>query len=325
MFHLFHLGPLVVGERRLWLLSGVNEEGGYVHPVLDRDLATGLGALVTRHGAQNLRVETALTEVAAPLGVRPEPLPDRALVPRAVLAFAFSSSHRLFRKPSAVASLLEACAFFEKTAPWRRFRSDDAFAVMMTEGWRCWKREFVVRGSGNAPRGLELHEKPGFVAWVPKVDSLLLTFEPGPHWAAEAVRTAYGLGEFPTVIRLKPGSRRGPEALELLQLSAALRSAALLADEPAIPEHGAHVELSADGYELIAMATPPERLSEETASHPEPRTSRNALCRCGSGLKFGRAGQGPAHWLAHLSLSSAVTAAATERRARFLRGDSVDV
>ncbi len=267
MFHLFHLGPLALGERRLWLLAAVNEEGGFTQPILGQDLVTGLTELVVRHGAQNLRVETALAEVAAPLGVRPEPLPDQALVPRAVLAFAFTSSHRLFRTPSAVASLLEACAFFEKAAPWIRFRSNQAFGVLLTESSRCWKREFVVRGAGNAPHGLELLAPP-------KVDSLLLTFEAGPPWAAEAVRAAYGLREFPTVIRLKPGSRRGPDALELLQLAAALRSAALLAGEPAIPEHGAHVELSADGYDLTAMATPPEPLAEETVSHSETRTPR---------------------------------------------------
>jgi hypothetical protein len=301
MFHLFHLGPLVLGERRQWLLSGVNEDGGFTHPLVGPDLPSGMATLCARFGAQNLRVEPALEAVAAPFGVGAEPLPDRALLPRAVLAFAFLTHHRLFRKPNAVASLLEACAVFEEAAPWARFRSDEPFGILMTQRWRCWRREFVVLGAGSQTRGLELHERPGFVERLressltlgllnaPKVNSLLITFESGPAWAVEALRAAHGLRELPTVIRMKPGSRRAPEPLELLQLAGALRSAALLSEEEATPEHGAHVELAAERYELTTLATPPPRApGVESTTHPVCSTPRNAPCPCGSGLKFKR-------------------------------------
>ena len=270
-----------------------------MHPLVEGDLPSALSALCARHGASGLRVEPELEPVAARLGVRAEPLPEGALLPRAVLAFAFLSSHRLFRKPSSVASLLEACAFFETSAPWTRLRSDDAFPILMTERWRCWNREFAVLGSGSGPRGLELHEKPGTIerlrdarlagTGAPKVDSLLVAFETGPSWALEAVRAGYGLRELPTVIRMKPGSRRPPEPLELLQLAAALRSAALLGSEDSTSDHGAHVTLDADGYELTALARYPLRSPAATpASHPYSWTPRNALCPCGSGRKFKR-------------------------------------
>jgi len=45
MFHLFHLGPAVVGERRQWLLCGVNEEGGFTHPLVGPDVPSGLAML----------------------------------------------------------------------------------------------------------------------------------------------------------------------------------------------------------------------------------------------------------------------------------------
>ena len=298
MLHLFQLGPLVLGQRRSWLLTAVREDGGFIHPVLGSDLPSGLAMLCARYGARNLQVEPALEAVGAMHAIRAEPLPQHALVPRAVLAFAFLTSHRLFRKPSSVAAFLEACAFFEKAAPWTRFSSAEPFPILMTEAWRCWRREFVVRGASNEPRGLELHEKPGFVERLreaqmtlglsrpPKLDSLLVTFDASPAWAVEAVRTAYGLGELPSVIRMKPGSRRPPESLELLQLATALRSAALLAAEDTTPDHGAQVVLSADRHELAALATPPARAA--TASRATHPVSRNAPCPCGSGIKFKR-------------------------------------
>jgi hypothetical protein len=298
MFHLFHLGPLVLDERRLWLLSGVNEAGGYFHPIVGRDLPSALAAVSARKEAGNLRVEPELEGAAAQFGIRAEALPERALAPRAVLAFAFAASHRLFRRPGTVASLLEACALFETTAPWTRFRASEPFEMLLVRKWRSCEREFVVRGSGDEPRGLELHEKPGFVEAErearrtflrsPKVNSLLLTFESGPSWAVDAVRSAYGLTALPTVVRLKPGSRRAPEPRELLELAAALRCAAILSEKAAGPEHGAQVELTADRFELMALTTPPRATPPEPVPVAVSAAGRNAPCPCGSGRKFKR-------------------------------------
>ena len=300
MFHLFHLGPLVLDERRLWLLSGVNEAGGVFLPLVGRDLPSALAAISARHGAENLRVEPALEGAAAQFGLRAEPLPERALVPRAALAFAFVASHQLFRRPSTVASLLEACALFEAAAPWTRFRSSDPFGMLLVRKWRSSEREFVVRGSGDEPRGLELHERPGFVEaerearrnvglFPPRrASSLLVTFESGPAWAVDAVRRAYGLQALPAVVRLSPGSRRAPAPRELLELAAALRCAAMLSEEAAGPDHGAQVELAADRFELMALATPPRMASPEPPRLALSAAGRNAPCPCGSGRKFKR-------------------------------------
>jgi len=300
MFHLFHLGPLVLDERRFWLLSGVNEAGGFFHPLVGRDVPSVLAAISARHGAENLRVEPELEGTAAQFGLRAEALPERALVPRAALAFAFVASHPLFRRPSTVASLLEACALFETAAPWTRFRSSDPFALLLVRKRRSQEREFVVRGSGDQPRGLELHENPGFVEaerearrnlglFRPRrVRSLLVTFESGPAWAVDAVRRAYGLQALPAVVRLSPGSRRAPAPRELLELAAALRCAAMLSEEAAGPDHGAQVELAADRFELMALATPPRMASPEPPRLAVSAAGRNAPCPCGSGRKFKR-------------------------------------
>jgi SEC-C motif len=297
MLHLFHLGPLAVGEQRLWLLSGVDERGRFVHPLVGADLPSGLAAFSARLGARELRAGTALEGVAARFGIAAEPLPDCARVPRAVLAFAFLTSHRLFRKLSAVGAFLEACSEFRKGAPWTRLPPGEPCRIVMAQGWRCWDREFVVRGSGNEPRGLELHARAGFVQRArgagsspgvrpPRIDSLLVTFEPGPSWALEAVHAAYGLTELPTVIRLQPGSRQPPGPGELLQLAAALRSTTLL---DVSPNYGAQVALSADGYEVDSVAVPPTSIpATVTAARPASETPRNAFCPCGSGRKFKR-------------------------------------
>ena len=287
MFHLFHLGPLV-GGRRQWLLCGVDAEGRFMHPLAGPDIPSGLAMLSARHGPEKLRVEPALEAVGASLGIPAERLPERALAPRAVLAFAGSTSPDLFRTPSVVAAFLEACAEFEKAAPWTRPGAGQPLEMLMTRGWRCWKRALVVRGSGGEARGLELRvERRLFRALGPtRTDSLLVTFEPGPRWAIEAMQSAYGLSELPTVIRLRPGSDRAPQPLELLELAAALRSAAVLASEEASPDHGAQVSLTADRWELHAVTTPPA--VAQVTRLPRPETSRNAPCSCGSGRTLKR-------------------------------------
>jgi uncharacterized protein YecA (UPF0149 family) len=72
----------------------------------------------------------------------------------------------------------------------------------------------------------------------------------------------------------------------LLQLAAALRSAALLASEEASPHHGAQVSLAADRWELHAVTTPPA--VAQVTRLPTSDPSRNSLCPCGSGQKFKR-------------------------------------
>lgn len=296
MLHLFHLGPIALGPRRAWLLSGVDKKGAFMHPLVGADLPSGLATLSARVGAARLRVEPALEGVGARFGITAGALPASARLPRAVLAFAFLTSFRLFRTPGVIAALLEACVAFEQVRPWTRCRSDERFGLVMAERWRCWEREFVVLGSGGQPRGLELRERSRSMdrPWLGflrrrKVDSLLLTFGPGPAWAVEAMREGYGLTELPTVLRMKPGSERSPERVELLQLAAALRSAAILGAEDASPEYGAEVVLAADRYELQAVAAPmPREPSPRPVTSLVPETPRNAPCPCGSGRKFKR-------------------------------------
>ena len=147
MLHVFQLGPLTLGERLLWLLSAVDQQGGISHPVLERELPEGVAAFAARHGAEHLRAEPALAEFAAPLGIESAPLPAHALKPRAVLAFAFANAHALFHSPSVVASFLEACARFGDAAPWMRFTSREAFQVLLYQGWHECTREAAVLGS----------------------------------------------------------------------------------------------------------------------------------------------------------------------------------
>lgn len=299
MLHLFHLGPLPFGERLLWLLSAVDPQGAFSHQALDRDLAAGLTAVAAKHGAENLRVEPALAELAAPLGIAPAPLPAQALKPRAVLAFAFVNGHALCRTTSVIAAFLEACARFGEVAPWMQFTSREAFRVRIREGWREWTLEGAVLGS-DEDCGFALYDRSGSaerlagalqsgrLAAARRIDSVSVLFQAGPPWAVEAVQAGYGLPEFPSVARLQRGSPRNPEPLELLQLGAALRSVALLAGEDATPEFDAEVELSADGYEIKARVSRPDTPIAELTQRRESRARRNSLCPCGSELKLKR-------------------------------------
>jgi hypothetical protein len=284
MLHVFHLGALTLAGRLLWLLSAVDEQGAFTHPTLEGELPAGLAAMAARYGAKSLRAEPALAELAAPLGIESGPLPTQALRPRAVLAFALVNGHSLFQRPSVVASFLEACARFGEAAPWTLFKSTEAFRIALAEGWRHWIREAAVLGS-DEDCGLALFDRTGSTerlsaalrsgrsAAARRIDSVSVQFQSSPTWAVEAVQAGYGLSEFPSVVRLERGRPREPEPEEILQLGAALRSVALLAGEDARPELDAQVEVSAEGYLVVARASRPEAMVSRDPL-PSVRSSR---------------------------------------------------
>ena len=148
----------------------------------------------------------------------------------------------------------------------------------LREGYRKWNREATVLGSDEERCGLELYDRRGSVARLAaamdggrisaaqKIDSTCVTFELGPTWATEAVQAAYGLPVFPNVVRSRRGRPRAPERLELLQLAAALETAAMLGGPEAPPDMDANVAICAGGYEMVAVARPPEGIDARSGS-----------------------------------------------------------
>lgn len=280
MLHLFHLGPLKLLGRPSYVLAGVDEQGGFSEPLFAQDLRAAVADLAKGLGPENLRCEPALAELLGPAGIAVGPLPPEALVPRAVYAWAFVSSPEAVHSPGIIAAFLEACARFWSAGPWGRFTSRSAFRVELQEGNREWKREAAVLGSDEEQCGLELYDRPGSVARLSaaldrgrisaarKIDSTCITFELGPIWATDAVQAAYGLPVLPNVTRLRRGSPRAPERLELLQLAAALETIAMLGGEQHRPDLDAKVAICAGGYEMLAVSSAPERMDKAEETGP---------------------------------------------------------
>jgi hypothetical protein len=282
MLHLFHLGPLTLLGRPSWALAGVDEQGAFSEPTVEPDLPAALAALTGRLGAENLRCEPRLAELAGPAGIEVAPLPAEALVPRAVYAWAFVSAPEAVHSPSIIAAFLQACARFWAAAPWARFASRSAFRVELREGWREWTREAAVLGAEEEQRGLELYHRPGSVrrlvlalkagriSAARKIDSTCVTFEAAPAWAIDAVQAAYALPVFPNVVRLRRGRPRAPERLELLQLASALETVAMLDGEERPPGMDAKVAICAGGYDLVAVSSAPDPVVEGPGEQHTP-------------------------------------------------------
>jgi hypothetical protein len=282
MLHLFHLGPLTLLGRPSWVLAGLNEQGAFSEPMVEQDLPAALTTLTERLGAENLRYEPALADLAGPAGIEVAPLPAEALIPRAVYAWAFVSAPEAVHSPSIIAAFLHACARFWDAAPWARFASRSAFRVELREGWREWTREAAVLGSEEEQCGLELYDRPGSVAGLtgalkagllstaPKIDSTCVTFEAAPSWAVDTVQAAYALPVFPNVVRLRRGRPRAPKQLELLQLASALETVAMLGGEERPPGMDAKVSICAGGYDLVAVSSAPDPMVEGAEEHPKP-------------------------------------------------------
>ncbi len=314
MVHVFRLGPIDIGGRPSWCIGGVDGEGDLIRPEFGHSDKQALAAVAKRHAGEPLRCEPALADVARPLGFEPAPIPQGALVARAVLAYGIANGPSA-GKPGLVAFLrfVNACAAFWAARPWELFGSDEALPVQLATGGRWQDRELSILGAGGQEFGVGLYDNPGSIDLVSgamalgqtnavrQVNALSATFDEEPGWAASAFADAFGLPRLPVALRVKKGRASVISTVELLQLAAVLEAAVELASDDT-PDDSDQVEVTVEaaGLEVIAHVGYPaefdDQLDEDLAEPmlvPEPlpvqrreKTPRNAPCPCGSGRKY---------------------------------------
>jgi hypothetical protein len=255
--------------------------------------------------------EPALAELAGSLGMRCANLPREALKPRAVLSWLLARGPMAGKPPpDALIRLFESCAAFLEARPWERVDSDTPHPTTVTVDGRQLAREVSILGGGGEEYGVAIYDQPGSIQRVlaamdagrpedgRQVDSLSVTLDEEPAWAAEALADAFGLDRVPFVVRLRRGRPSPASTEELLQLDAVLDAVVKLTSGGAQAEAEASAQWR--GLRVTARVGPGQELAlpdmEELAEPmlvPEPRSGelgervpRNAPCPCGSGRKY---------------------------------------
>ena len=269
MFHVFHLGPLILSTRRAWLVGAIDEHGGFAPPVLQEDLGAALQLIVEELGEEDVALEPALAAFASRLGVPVGPRPDYLDDAPALLAFSTVNAHENLPRGTGIRAFLDACRDYGSVAPWDRYRADQPLPVRILARNRTTTREALVLGGNGEPCGLALYDRPGDALRclgalrkgdtraVRTCDAITLAFALEPAWALGAVRTAFSVPEFPSVFRTRQGRLRATTEVELGALAVTLGAVALLAAEPAAREEPVESVLDIDGDEFRAIAFPP--------------------------------------------------------------------
>lgn len=279
MFHLFHLGPLILDNRKAWIVGAIDEHGGLVPPIHHEDLGTALKLMVDDFRHEEPVLEPALAAFAPGLGVPVAPRPGYLDDAPAVLAFSTVNAHEDLPRGTGIRAFLDACLDFGAVAPWDRFPAHEPLPVQILARNRRMNREALVLGGNGEPVGLALCDRRGAglrclaalregdSGPLRKLDAITLAFSTGPEWALRAVRTAVALPEFPFVFRGRRGAVGPTTEVELGALAVTLGAVALLASESSGPREPAESVLDIDGHEYRAIVFPPE------SSSPLPRTA----------------------------------------------------
>jgi len=311
MVHVFRLGPLEVGGRKVYAYCGLDADGALIPPEITPSDAKGLGTLAKRYAGQPIRCEPALAAAARPFGFEPAPLPEAALRPRATLAYGLALGPMAGRPQlDVLIRFLEACAAFWSVRPWEILGSDDPVPVALTERGRTRKAEASVMGAGGQEVGVALYDEPGSIHRVAAlvtagrmkeahgVSALAVTFDEEPAWAATALDAAFGLPRLPVPIRVRKGKGGPATTEELLDAAVLLEAVAALAG----PDDAEHAEVTVeaggraiaarvalpedDGGEPIEDLAEPMLVPEAIPATGRSKTPRNAPCPCGSGRKY---------------------------------------
>jgi hypothetical protein len=286
MFHVFHLGPLILGKRRHWMVGAIDEFGPFEQPVLHRELHVAVQRMVQGLSGEDVTLEPALAALAPGLGVPVGPLPEYLEDAPAVLAFFAVNALDELPMGTGIPSFLETCRTFGSVAPWERFRANQPLLVRVVARNRTTTRQAVVTGGSGEPVSLALFDRPGDALRglaalrsgdldaASRYDAITLAFRPEPEWAIRTVRSAFDLPEFPFVFRTRRGEVRPATEAELGALTAALDAVASLASEPKASGEPLESTLCIDGHEFSAVAFPPGSSPPADSSKATPRGAR---------------------------------------------------
>lgn len=240
--HVFSLGPIPVGDDVATIFVGSHEGRLLSSRFHDAESALHELRAMAPLGVP-LVCSPELAVVGARHGFRNLPLPEDVRRHRANLAFGLAHVD-LAPPPSApVEELLEAATAFWAARPWERLPADTALAVTFTGELQA-TYEAVVMGASDEAFGVALYPKAGSVARrlraaesgriasAANIDSLSVTFDTAPRFAADAVAAAYGCPRVPLAFWLKRGKARAIDASDTLTLASVLKTLTTMEGRP---------------------------------------------------------------------------------------------
>jgi hypothetical protein len=254
--------------------------------------AEGLRALKAKADSGPFQCELALALAGRACGFEVAQPPAWLLRIRAGLGLAMARGPSMKNVPPPfVLELLDAAEAFWRAEPWRQIDSDEPLYARFAEP-ELLHFEASVLGSAGQEFGVALYEGIGAVAAMrrarttpraaAKVNSIAVTFDPGPAFALDAIRGSFSMGGVPVPIRVEAGRLTPISSSEVLLLATALRAASAFTAEggagtgiTTIGDLVLRVELRAYGPEKgeasTSGRTPPARGAAGPAKRPAKR------------------------------------------------------
>ncbi len=234
MLYAFKLGPIRTGEGDMTGFFGVTPERA-LEPHFGK--ATAAQKSFAKQASGPLMCEEALAPTGRAFGYAAVDAPKWAAVPRAILSFGLALGTVAPAHGSAIDSFLTATHMYLAAMPWQFWNNDDVIEVEVTRAGETKTYEGCVMGAGGLEFGLALYPEKGSIARLSRsasfqegreIDSLALTMDDEPTWAADSLADGYGLDGIPFPISLRKKRPHAVSAAELATLAIALRAIAQL-------------------------------------------------------------------------------------------------
>ncbi|MBK7402692.1 MAG: hypothetical protein IPJ34_42310 [Myxococcales bacterium] len=237
MLFALRIGPIETGDGPIRISIGGKDDGSITQPSVVRSDAEGLRALA-KAGTGPLLCDKSLALAGRAHGFTVAEPPSWLLQLRAGLAVAMSQPQSLRRvTPPAVLALLEASVDFWRAEPWLHVDSNDVLlARLRAPEERTF--EASILGSAGMEYGLALYEDLGTMAEIrrlrgkpaaaTKLNSIAVTYDPGPEFVLDALEGVFDIGGAPVPMRVEAGRLGSLTSREVLVVAAALRAAAAM-------------------------------------------------------------------------------------------------
>ncbi len=233
MIEAFRVGPVETSDGNFTLYMACSPAGAV--SAIAADDRAGLAELRKRAPKGPATCEPGLGAVGKKLGFRAAALSDEAKLTRAIFATMLHLERGI--EPAVMGQLaqtIEIAQRFLRARPWQLVGPAVPVEITIALGGRERRMVASVMGAEGVEHGIALHESEEALARfvelaeqerrdeVMEMSFTSLTIDPGPAWAAEAVKAAFGDPIVVVPIAAGPGSPRPVTSEELTTLAAAM-------------------------------------------------------------------------------------------------------
>lgn len=244
MLYALRVGPISFENEteQAYAYLGFTEEG-LLPPAIENDDEAGLQALLAQTTDGGSReCEPELIEIGQKLGFKAAPIPEELLRDRAVLATAFALGNLAEEMgPAILEAALEAYHAFLDAEPFAYFADEDALEVTITMGGKQERKIASILGRGGQEVGVALfpdratmqrlldsNDGAGEAPEALAIESMALTLDEEPEFAAKATEAGFGFYGVPVPIRTSVSGPLVPTAEDVRLLCAVMHAVSAL-------------------------------------------------------------------------------------------------